>query len=201
MQKTMQNLMHRVPNLLDGILLSFERLCFGFVPADVLFAGAGIGQVALLAKDQFVVQEACNLEKRACRRRASPCHSARRAFAQMPRIHSPAARPSTTARMGIHTCGAGAKHQHELVTTVYLNSPTCTYNHPGVHTVDGQNPAPLESLMQKHPRAPLLILEAGTWVERKKSNAQNLAPPYQNIKTTLNMGERGWPLIFEVNRF
>ena len=69
------------------------------------------------------------------------------------------------------------------------------------HTVDGQNPAPLESLMQKYPRAPLLILEAGTWVERKKSNAQNPAPPYKNVKTTLNMGERGWPLIFEVNRF
>ena len=77
----------------------------------------------------------------------------------------------------------------------------CVFSRGDYPTVDGQNPAPLESLMQNYPRAPLLILEAETWVERKKSNAQNLAPPYQNIKTTLNMGERGWPLIFEVNRF
>ena len=81
----------------------------------------------------------------------------------------------------------------------------CNWNQHGFElgspTVDGQNPVPLQSLMQKYPRAPLSILEAGTWVEKNKSNAQNPAPPYKNTKTTLNMGERGWPLIYEVNRF
>ena len=58
-------------------------------------------------------------------------------------------------------------------------------------TVDGQNPAPLESLMKKYPRAPLLILEAATWVERKKVECPKSCTTLQKHKGNIEHGGEG----------
>ena len=55
-------------------------------------------------------------------------------------------------------------------------------------TVDGKNPAPLQTILQNHPRSPFLTLEGGT--KGANMNAQNPASPDHITKTTLKMGRR-----------